>query len=109
MNFNTKETYHTARTVWKAEYNQLSADIRDARRSFNKSQQEFAKSVNKAEPTWAAAEKAEKVEKDRATRSDLRARANDLLSALSSAKKEAFRQWQAAHPSAQTKALIVSE
>lgn len=91
--FNTKETYLAARSEWRVEYIELSAEIRVARQNFNKSQQEFAKSVNKnaiaKSTTWIAVEKA------RTARGDLRDRANELLSELSAAKKEAYRQWLA--------------
>jgi len=103
MDFNSRDTYLAARAQWKADYNQLSADIRVARREFNEAQ----RALSKHKYDWKAGYNSETnkpyleaeklVDKARGQRYRLRQQANEALQELSSAKEEARRQWEAAH------------
>lgn len=95
--FNTKETYLAARAQWKAEYEQLSSDIRAARLVFRDTQRE----VSKNPYDW----KAEREVNQRHWAASgvsltaliklvaLRNKATKMLDDLADAKVEANRQW----------------
>lgn len=90
--FNNKETYLVAAAAWKADYNKLSQDIRDARTQFNDAQKAFAKSSVKEGTYWTAWKEVERL---RSHRDSLRSQANYMLTDRFNMKEEACRQYEA--------------
>ena len=99
--FNSKETYLAARASWKAAYIQLTTDARQARREFNAAASLFSKTGRYTYARGAdnsAYNEAWKImDKARSNREVIRREANEALAELVEMKKEAARQWQAAH------------
>lgn len=90
--FNSKETYLAARAAWKANYAQLTLDIRAARAAYNKAQSEASKvpMYNNHGPYWAAQKL---IDTTRDARQALRREANNAIAELVEMKEEAARQW----------------
>lgn len=93
-NFSDKTTYLAARAEWKAEYKELSQQIREARKAYHDAQRAYTK----ATPTENyAAYRA--LNTARNNREALRYEASQKISELFAMKEEASRQWEAARVS----------
>lgn len=104
LNFNSKETYLVARAEWKAEYKELSQNIRDARSAFNEAQRVFGKvgsykwHLGAGSPENAAYNAAWRAVDDaRILRYKLRNEATSMLGDLVEMQNEACRQWEEKH------------
>lgn len=101
MNFNTfnsRETYKAARVQWKAQYKQLSLDIRKAKTDFKEAQRALDKVGvydyrwrDELKNTWNAANRV--LMTTSSTVFILKISANEALQSLAEAKIEAARQY----------------
>lgn len=92
FNFNSRDTYLAQVAAWKAEYADLSQQIRDTRKAFRQAQADDSKGKAGA---WAETERL------RRDLSSLRNEATSMIADRHAAKVEAARQWEEQrHPQA---------
>ena len=88
MNFNSKETYLTARVEWLVNYQDLSRQIREARQVYHDGQRAYAQDPK----SYYSGGHLQLIDGLRAYQS-LKREANTALTELAAAKVEANRQW----------------
>ena len=105
--FNSRSTYLAARAQWKADYLELSAQVRRAKLAFKEASRKASatpipsqESAAEARTAYYAAYSA--VEIARRAKAALRTTARELLEELGTMKVAAAAQWEIEHPKPET-------